>query len=102
LRNAIRYAPENSAIDVTLEMAGDAAWVTVRDYGAGVPEPMLAKIFQPFVRVDESRDSQTGGVGLGLAIAYRAISAHQGRIVAENAAPGLRVRMEIPVPRGAR
>ncbi|HVN04308.1 MAG TPA: HAMP domain-containing sensor histidine kinase [Bryobacteraceae bacterium] len=102
LRNAIRYAPEGSAIDVTLEPAGDMAAISVRDYGPGVPDAMLAKIFQPFVRVDESRASHTGGVGLGLAIAYRAISAHQGRIVAENAGPGLRVRLEIPAQRGAR
>ncbi len=96
LRNAIRYAPEGSAIDASVAAAEGGATVTVRDYGPGVPDEMLPKIFQPFFRVDGSRDSQTGGVGLGLAIAHRAISAHHGSITAENAGPGLRVRIEIP------
>ena len=96
LRNAIRYAPDGSAIDVRLEAAAGKASISVRDYGAGVPEEMLPRIFQPFFRVDGSRDAQTGGVGLGLAIAHRAIGAHHGQIAAENAGPGLRVRMEIP------
>ncbi len=96
LRNAIRYAPEGTIIDVKLESADGKAVVSVRDYGPGVPEEMLPTIFQPFVRVDGSRDSQTGGMGLGLAIAHRAVSAHYGMLNAENAGPGLRVRMEIP------
>jgi signal transduction histidine kinase len=96
VRNAVRYAPEGSTIDVKLESADGAASVSVRDYGPGVPEEMLPRIFQPFFRVDGSRDSQTGGVGLGLAIAQRAVGAHHGHITAQNAAPGLRVRLEIP------
>jgi two-component system sensor histidine kinase CpxA len=96
LRNAIRYAPEGTTIDVTLESAQGHAAISIRDYGPGVPDEMLPKIFQPFFRVDGSRDSQTGGVGLGLAIAHRAIGAHHGEITAQNAGPGLRVRMEIP------
>jgi len=96
LRNAIRYAPEGTAIDVKLASGDGKAVISVRDYGPGVPEEMLPTIFQPFVRVDGSRDSQTGGIGLGLAIAHRAIGAHYGSVKAENAGPGLRVRMEIP------
>ncbi|MGA2741868.1 MAG: ATP-binding protein [Bryobacteraceae bacterium] len=96
LRNAVRYAPEGSAIDVRLEAVAGKAAISVRDYGPGVPQEMLPRIFQPFFRVDGSRDSQTGGVGLGLAIAHRAIVAHHGRITAEDAVPGLLVRMEIP------
>jgi two-component system sensor histidine kinase CpxA len=57
----------------------------------------LETIFQPFFRVDDSRDNATGGVGLGLAIAQRAISLHHGRLWAENAQPGLRVIIEVPV-----
>jgi two-component system sensor histidine kinase CpxA len=97
LQNAIRYNRAGAAVEVTLEIAADAARLSVRDHGPGVPEDALAKIFQPFVRVDDSRDNATGGVGLGLAIAYRAIGLHHGRIWAENAAPGLRVVMELPV-----
>jgi len=96
LRNAVRYAPEGSAIDVQLDSAPGKACLSVRDYGPGVPDEMLPRIFQPFVRVDDSRDSRTGGVGLGLAIAQRAIRAHHGQITAENATPGLRVCMELP------
>lgn len=97
LSNAMRYAPEGSSIDLHLEAANGAAVLSVRDYGPGVPAEMLSKIFQPFFRVDDSRDHHTGGVGLGLAIANRAILAHHGRIVAENAHPGLRVRIELPL-----
>ncbi|MFN7997397.1 MAG: HAMP domain-containing sensor histidine kinase [Bryobacteraceae bacterium] len=97
LRNAIRYAPEASPIDVTLLLAGSRAVFSVRDYGPGVPDEMLAKIFQPFFRADHSRDSHTGGVGLGLAIAYRAVTAHHGSLKAENAGPGLRVWLELPL-----
>jgi signal transduction histidine kinase len=97
LRNAIRHAPPGSGIDVKLESIGGNVLISVRDYGPGVPPEMLLKIFQPFFRVDDSRDSQTGGAGLGLAIAHRAVMAHRGRLSAENAAPGLRIRMELPL-----
>ena len=97
LRNAIRHAPSGSSIDVQLEHITGKALISVRDYGPGVPREMLPKIFQPFFRVDDSRDSQTGGVGLGLAIAHRAVMAHRGRLTAENATPGLRVRLELPL-----
>jgi two-component system sensor histidine kinase CpxA len=73
------------------------AVLCVQDSGPGVPAEMLDKIFQPFFRVDVSRTAATGGVGLGLAIAQRAVALHKGRIHAENAQPGLRVRIELPL-----
>jgi signal transduction histidine kinase len=97
LRNAIRYAPEGTAIETKLESAGDAALITIRDYGPGVPEELLPKIFTPFFRVDVSRDNSTGGVGLGLSIAQRAVSLHHGRLRARNVKPGLLVSIELPV-----
>ena len=96
LQNAIRYTREGTAVEVTLNAGGDTVRLAVRDYGPGVPEEALPKIFQPFFRVDDSRDKATGGVGLGLAIAYRAIGLHHGRLWAENAKPGLRITMELP------
>lgn len=98
VRNAIRYAPENSKIAVSLEKHSGGAILQVRDAGPGVPEEMLGKIFQPFFRVDQSRTAATGGVGLGLAIAQRAVSLHHGAVRAENAHPGLRVSIELPLP----
>ncbi|WP_051670200.1 sensor histidine kinase [Bryobacter aggregatus] len=97
LRNAIRYAPANSTIQLDLEQHEKSVEIDVRDFGPGVPEEMLERIFQPFFRVDASRDNATGGIGLGLAIARRAITLHHGQLLAENAAPGLRVRMELPL-----
>jgi len=97
LRNAIRYAPEGTPIEITLESSGVAALITVRDYGPGVPGDSLPKIFTPFFRVDASRDNTTGGVGLGLSIAQRAVSLHHGRLLARNAEPGLQVSIELPM-----
>jgi two-component system sensor histidine kinase CpxA len=97
LRNSIRYNPAGSSIEVKLAATSDAARIAVRDHGPGVPEDALHRIFQPFFRVDNSRDTATGGVGLGLAIASRAIGLHHGRLWAENAAPGLQVWIELPL-----
>ena len=97
VRNSIRYTPGGGAVDVKLGTSNDAARISVRDYGPGVPQEVLPKIFQPFFRVDDSRDTSTGGVGLGLAIAYRAIGLHHGRLWAENVKPGLTVWIELPL-----
>jgi two-component system sensor histidine kinase CpxA len=97
LQNGIRYSPDGTRLEVKLEKAGSAVRLTARDYGPGVPDEALTKIFQPFYRVDDSRDNATGGTGLGLAIAARAVALHHGRLWAENANPGLRVTMELPV-----
>jgi two-component system sensor histidine kinase CpxA len=97
LRNAIRYSPEGSTIEIHLAKQAQAAAIQVRDFGPGVPEEMLERIFQPFFRVDASRDTATGGIGLGLAIARRAVTLHHGHLRAENAQPGLRVSIELPL-----
>jgi len=95
LRNAIRHSPEHSSIDVSIAEESDAAAITIRDYGPGVPEDALSRIFDPFFRVDEARDAMSGGSGLGLSIAKQAVQVHQGTITAENASPGLRVKITI-------
>ena len=97
MRNAIRYAPVESKIEVTLENGGGWAKIRVRDYGPGVPEEALPRIFDPFYRVAEDRDRQSGGVGLGLSIARRAVELHKGKLRASNASPGLLVEIDLPV-----
>ncbi|HEY6347104.1 MAG TPA: ATP-binding protein [Bryobacteraceae bacterium] len=97
VRNAIRYAPAGSKVDVKAESDSSGVRVSVRDYGVGVPEEFLEKLGQPFVRVDDSRDSSTGGVGLGLAIVKRAIGIHRGAFRLANVNPGLRVSVDLPL-----
>jgi signal transduction histidine kinase len=70
--------------------------ISVRDYGFGVPDEFLTTIFEPFVRVEGDRSRSSGGVGLGLSIARRAIDLHHGKIEARNAGPGLDVVIELP------
>src|SRR6266404_4816000 len=97
LRNAIRYAPDGTSIETKLELSGDGALITIRDYGPGVPQELLPRIFTPFFRADASRDNATGGVGLGLSIAQRAVSLHHGQLRAKNVEPGLLVSIELPL-----
>jgi two-component system sensor histidine kinase CpxA len=96
VRNAIRHTEEGTAIDVGLQRNEEIAVLTVRDRGPGVPEAHLGDIFKPFFRVEDDRSRSSGGVGLGLAIARRAIEVHHGRISAHNAGPGLLVMIELP------
>ncbi len=97
LRNAIRYSPVGSTIEIGINGTESNASISVRDYGPGVPTAALTNMFDPFFRVDGSRDAATGGIGLGLSITRRAIHLHHGQIWAENANPGLRVRMDLPL-----
>jgi two-component system sensor histidine kinase CpxA len=98
VRNAIRYSPDGGRVSVGLKRAGSLYRVTVRDFGSGVPAEALLHIFDPFYRVEEDRGRTSGGVGLGLAIAKRAIDLHHGLIRAANQRPGLLVEIELPAP----
>ena len=98
LQNAIRYSPTPSAVEVTLAETADASIIEIRDHGPGVPEEELSQIFKPFFRAEESRDTNNGGMGLGLSIAMRAVQIHQGAITAQNANPGLKVKIALPRP----
>ncbi len=97
IRNAVHYAPEGTQVQVYCDLSPGLARVWIRDFGPGVPQNDLARIFQPFFRADDSRDAGTGGVGLGLAIAARAVALHNGNVWARNATPGLIVCIELPV-----
>jgi two-component system sensor histidine kinase CpxA len=96
IRNAIRYAPPQTTVDVSLEKTDAGLRIRVRDGGPGVPESSLPHLFEPFYRVEGDRSRASGGTGLGLAIARRAVDLHHGKITARNAQPGLLVEMALP------
>src|SRR5690606_22416831 len=85
LRNAIKYSTEGGRISVTTGQDGDCGQIQVTDSGNGVPETELEAIFRPFYRTDEARSRESGGFGLGLAIAQRTVAQHGGSIKAFNA-----------------
>ncbi len=95
VRNAIRYAPPGTPVQVALSNSAGGASITVRDFGPGVPPDALNLLFEPFYRVDSHRNRASGGVGLGLSIARRAIELHHGSIRASNADPGLCVEIDL-------
>ncbi len=99
LRNAIRYAPLRSTVEIKacLDIKDEKnILVTIEDRGPGVPSEMLERIFEPYTRLSADADDGQGS-GLGLAIARRVFEAHGGRITAEVAEPcGLRVRILLP------
>ncbi len=78
--NAIRYSPEDSAVDVRVGVVDGQARITVRDQGCGIGAADLPHIFEPFYRADPARARETGGSGLGLAIADQVARAHGGRL----------------------
>ena len=93
---AIRHAPPETSVDVKLARNNGRAVVDIRDRGAGVPEEALPRLFDAFYRVDTDRNRTSGGIGLGLSIARRAIELHKGAIRARNLDPGLEVELELP------
>ena len=93
LRNAVRYTADRTVVDVSLKSNNGHAVLKISDHGGGVPEQELPNLFRPFYRIGEARDRKTGGIGLGLAIAERAVKAHKGTIIARNFNGGLQIEI---------
>ena len=101
VRNAVRYTREEKSVEISLrrepEGGREHAVITVRDYGPGVPEAALDKLFLPFYRVAEARDRQSGGTGIGLAITDRSVRLHGGTVSARNVPDGgLQIEIRLP------
>lgn len=95
IENGIRYG---TAVAVSLSAASPGAVIRVRDKGPGIPEDRMPDVFEPFVRLEESRSEETGGIGLGLAIARSIIHAHGGTISLKNHPEGgLEAEIRLPV-----
>lgn len=97
LRNGIKYSPRGGGVDISIDELGEQCRIRVIDSGSGVPEGEFEAIFRPFYRTDSARTRESGGFGLGLAIAQRTILHHGGSISASNA-PGAGLCVEIRLP----
>ena len=98
LDNAQRHGQGmDQPIEVSLSRAGDTLELTVRDHGPGVPAEQLPQLGQAFFRSDAARQRSTGGVGLGLYLCRLVAQAHGGELMLENAGPGLRACVRLPV-----
>jgi len=92
--NGVRYG-ERVAISIGKD--GADALIRISDHGPGIPGDRIAEVFEPFVRLEESRSGETGGIGLGLAIARSIIHAHGGTVQLENRTEGgLCVSVRLP------
>ena len=96
LRNATRYCDKRIQVGVKVCANGCEIWVD--DDGIGIPEQERERIFEPFYRLDRSRDRATGGFGLGLAISRRALEAQGGTLnVEQSPLGGARFKLWLPV-----
>ena len=94
IENAIKYG---HAADVSLEIAPAAVAIVVRDRGPGIPKERLADVFDPFTRLETSRNRDTGGAGLGLALAQAIVREAGGEIALANRPEGgLEARISLP------
>lgn len=97
LDNAIKYTPHGGRIQVDCRLKDRLALIKIADSGIGIPAEHIPRVFDRFYRVDSSRHSQTGGAGLGLAIARTAVHAHQGQIeIQSNLESGTTVTIRLP------
>lgn len=94
--NAIKYGNE---ANITLQSEPETYRIRITDTGPGISEESRAQVFEPFYRLESSRNSATGGTGLGMTIAHTAITAHNGQIKLENLTQGgLLVEVILPRP----
>lgn len=96
LDNAIKYSKDH--IDLYLNQHQQRASIVVKDYGIGIPEQDLHRIFERFYRVDKARSRETGGTGLGLAIAKNIMKMHKGEIkINSEEEKGTEVELQFPL-----
>jgi signal transduction histidine kinase len=98
LSNALKYTPEGGSVEVATATGPETSEISVSDTGIGISTEDLPMVFERFYRADSSRSRNSGGIGIGLAIAKAIVEAHGGRIRAESEI-GKGSRFSIQLPR---
>ncbi|HEU4922944.1 MAG TPA: sensor histidine kinase, partial [Burkholderiales bacterium] len=93
IENAIRYG---GSAEIEIADSAEHLRIAVRDRGPGIPDPELERVFEPFYRLDDSRNMESGGTGLGLGIARNIARWHGGDVTLRNAASGLVAELALP------
>ena len=88
IENAVNYSREGARIELGARVQDDRVLLSVGDFGPGVPEADLGRVFERFYRVDPSRTRDPGGTGLGLSIVRHLVELHGGKVSAKNRAEG--------------
>ena len=88
IENAVNYSTEGARIELEAHADGNRVLLSVGDYGPGIPEADLGRVFERFYRVDTSRTRDPGGTGLGLSIVRHLVELHGGKVSAGNRAEG--------------
>jgi len=97
LRNAVRHTNAGTEVEIAIRCSAEQITISVEDHGPGVPDDALEHLFEPFFRAENSRVRNSGGYGLGLAIARQVVELHQGDISASHATDGgLLVSITLP------
>lgn len=97
IKNALSYGMKDRDIYINIKADNKMVKVQIANYGNKIPEEQLRKIFTKFYRLDEARSTETGGAGLGLAIAEKIILAHSGKISAKNENGMTIFQVELPL-----
>lgn len=97
LKNAIAYSYENSIIDISAIQQDKNVVITFTNQGNPIPHAKLETIFQKFYRLDSARSTNTGGAGLGLAIAQEIVTAHDGAISVESNTENTTFTVKLPL-----
>ena len=84
VENAIKYNHSGGQVTVTADRKEKQVYLSVEDTGAGIPEELKERVFEPFFRVDKSRSRELGGVGLGLALVREIVRVHDGNITVKS------------------
>lgn len=85
LENALKYsANQKKPVEIAIHQQAEEVEVTIQDHGPGIPKEEQERVFEPFYRVDPSRNKKTGGYGLGLSLCREIMRAHGGEIILES------------------